>query len=252
MKLPTILLSLISAAGLAHGQSIGINFTNNVGGTLAPAASAGVVAQSNWNNVGATTATDLIDSLGSTTTVDLAVSNAFNIWGTGAGTATPDEQLMTQAFQWGSAAGGGGRVATFTFSQIAYPTYDVYVYSPLAISYPAIQQSVKVGSTTYWLGGTAGAAAAPFAGPGDYRQSTATTRSAAVLQHPANYVVFSGLSGASFAMQVESAILGRIAGVQIVSVSPVPEPGTWALMLAGLGVVAFVSRRKKAKATAPA
>lgn len=37
-----------------------------------------------------------------------------------------------------------------------------------------------------------------------------------------------------------------------VAVSPVPEPETYALMLAGLGLVAWVSRRRKTAGTAPA
>lgn len=37
-----------------------------------------------------------------------------------------------------------------------------------------------------------------------------------------------------------------------VAVSPVPEPETYALMLAGLGLVAWVSRRRKTTVTAPA
>jgi hypothetical protein len=32
------------------------------------------------------------------------------------------------------------------------------------------------------------------------------------------------------------------------SVSPVPEPETYALMLAGLGLVGFMARKRKAKA----
>lgn len=37
-----------------------------------------------------------------------------------------------------------------------------------------------------------------------------------------------------------------------VAVSPVPEPETYAMMLAGLGLVAWVSRRRKTAGTAPA
>jgi len=42
-----------------------------------------------------------------------------------------------------------------------------------------------------------------------------------------------------------------IAGAQFLYGAPVPEPETYALMLAGLGLVGFISRRKR-KVTSPA
>lgn len=39
---------------------------------------------------------------------------------------------------------------------------------------------------------------------------------------------------------------GRLHSLTEIDVSPVPEPGTWAMLLAGLGIVGFSARRKRA------
>jgi PEP-CTERM motif len=50
------------------------------------------------------------------------------------------------------------------------------------------------------------------------------------------------LLGASFTQSAEAYLAPTI----LLSVSPIPEPGEWAMMLAGLGVVGAIARRRKA------
>ena len=240
--------SLLLANG-AQAASVGVNFSKDTNGSLASTDVAGEVAQSSWNNVSSTTAMNLYDSTDTDTTIDLSITGVFNIWGTGAGTSNADQKLMSQAYQWGAGAGSKTNTATFSFSQIGYTNYDVYVYSPLAISYPYRQQSITLGSTTFWLGGTSGSTPDTFNDASDYTLATATSSAAAVAETPTNYVRFSNLSGSSFSVSVNAPAgsynLGRIAGFQIVEVSAVPEAETSAMMVVGLGILSFMTRRRQ-------
>lgn len=62
----------------------------------------------------------------------------------------------------------------------------------------------------------------------------------------------SGLTAGSYYVQVGGTVVGNGGGSYgtdlAISMAPVPEPETYAMMLAGLGLVGFVARRKKAKA----
>ena len=65
---------------------------------------------------------------------------------------------------------------------------------------------------------------------------------------PANFT-FSGLSAGSYALNVIGFASGSSGGVYggsfVVQTAPVPEPETYALMLAGLGIVGFMASRRK-------
>ena len=69
---------------------------------------------------------------------------------------------------------------------------------------------------------------------------------------PADGFTFSGLAAGSYALNVlgyaTGASGGFYAGGFIAETAPVPEPETYALMLAGLGLVGFVASRRKLRA----
>ncbi len=66
---------------------------------------------------------------------------------------------------------------------------------------------------------------------------------------PATGFTFSGLAAGSYALNVLGFATGETGGFYaggfIAETAPIPEPETYALMLAGLGVVGFMAARRK-------
>ena len=60
----------------------------------------------------------------------------------------------------------------------------------------------------------------------------------------------SGLSAGSYFVEVGGQVVGNGGGsyASTLNISAVPEPTTYGMMAAGLGLLGFVARRKKAKA----
>jgi hypothetical protein len=81
--------------------------------------------------------------------------------------------------------------------------------------------------------------AVKLTGPGGY-SATDTT--------PSNFY-FAGLTPGSFTFTVSGNATGQLGGSYLGALgavtAPVPEPGTMAMVLAGLGVVGWVSRRRR-------
>jgi hypothetical protein len=55
-----------------------------------------------------------------------------------------------------------------------------------------------------------------------------------------------GLSSGFYALKVDGRVLGEGGGAfgGDLTISPVPEPQTWAMLLAGLGMVGMTARRR--------
>jgi hypothetical protein len=65
-------------------------------------------------------------------------------------------------------------------------------------------------------------------------------------QADAGYGAWSSLAGPTFVLTVTGMTTGNPASYSgTLNVTPVPEPGTYALMLAGLGAVGFIAKRRK-------
>ncbi len=58
------------------------------------------------------------------------------------------------------------------------------------------------------------------------------------------------LAAGSYYLQVDGSVLGSAGGKYSadIALAPVPEPETYAMMLAGLGLLGFTARRRKQKA----
>lgn len=64
------------------------------------------------------------------------------------------------------------------------------------------------------------------------------------------YLDFSQLAAnTAYTMVVSGDAVGRSSYTSIIQLAPVPEPETYAMLLAGLGVMGFVARRKSRKST---
>jgi hypothetical protein len=237
-------MCLSVASSTARADSIGINFIGNdpTNGALDAATSAGVVAQTNWNNLTGSSGTSgaLNDNNGAATTTTLTfVSDAT---GTSTGSVSGgDEQLNN-----GSIRTGTGRATTFTLSNISYASYDIYVYNLAGASG---QQQTTLGGTSFF-GISPSPTAAGYidnnpATPFTYTQATSTDSAAPTAN--ANYVRFTGLSGTSQSFNVTGLTAGsRVQGIQVVSATvATPEPSTYAMMALGLVALCVLGAKRK-------
>lgn len=229
------LLLLAAGTTQTHAGLIGVNFGDYV--PILPAESAGVVPQTNWNNVTTLTASGLLDNTGAATTTNLSISGAF-MKHIGTPVAHPDEALNA-----GQLVQTNGSNFSWTLSNIPYAQYNLYVYDQ-GIGPGHVQGITLSGGPTYYSsspggGGFDNNSATPWI----YTQATSTNSASPTLN--SNYVKFAGLTASSLTV-ITSSLNNNFrlnGGFQI---EAVPEPGTAVFGLACVGVAAL-RRRRRAK-----
>ncbi|MDF1712804.1 MAG: PEP-CTERM sorting domain-containing protein [Akkermansiaceae bacterium] len=237
MRNSALTVSLVALlAGGVQAASVAINFQRSPNGEqpMSPGDVAGVIAQSNWNNVtgGAANAgsiADLVTDAGANSGVSVEWAGDTS-WSNNNGTANGHNKMMGGYLDHTGTVG-----AKATFTNISYDTYDIYVY--FGSDGNGRTGQVTDGTTSFSYT-TNSATGGDF--PNQYTLTTDTTGS----NPAANYAVFSDLSGAT---QVIDIIRGSsnsgIHGIQIVDTSVVPEPGSLALLIPGIGMM-FLRRRR--------
>lgn len=245
-RLATAAVSL-SLTAFASAATVSVQFYGRTDCPLGPTEVAGApgVAANHWNAIDAATKpaslSNLVDSGGNTVAMTAAITDGngkFDSYGT---PGTSDAKLLYS----GLATRRDGRPISITLSDIPYEAYDLYIY----VSGGDRPTVATQGSTSYYFR-TTGADTT-------YTQATSTT----AVDHTdwqsapsANYVLFSGLSGASVTFDVAPVANSLseqwglqywdigLAGFQIVAV---PEPGSLGSLTA-LTACALLRRRRQA------
>lgn len=240
------------------GDSIALNFSganNNPGGrkTLGPAIIAGVptYAQANWNNTQGTaqvgtpssandTLTNLVDSNGLATTLDVTFTSA-QTWGNNWGSNPTGDQILN-----GNGITDG--TPTVNVSQVPFTEYEVIVYIG---NYDSRNATITLDELPGTVIEETGSITMRFVTMPNwntfvaYDQISDAAISAAT-RELGNFIVFSGLTVSSFKV---TASTGGINGIQIVNTATaaivVPEPSTMLLMgLASCGMT-FIRRSRR-------
>ena len=271
-----VALGLGFAVAGARANSIGINYTGagsfgqtqaqaTGGYSLAPTASAGVVAQDNWNNTtisytdgngygNSGSLSTIVDSNGAAVT-GMSVTTAVNT-SDSAYTGDPLKLYPSAGTAgWGFSGnnltmleGGVYPSPKVTITGIPYSSYDVYVYMEAAggnggsgaVMINANSGSGSVDSTNEYF--------YDYGWPnGAFIQATAT--SSAANTAVSNYVLFTGNTASDITLTAEASGWNTgLAAFQIVNTgtSTIPEPATLGLM-AVLGVGILLLKRRKPK-----
>src|ERR1035437_3611310 len=220
---------ILFQVGSAYAASIGVSFLGDgAGGTaLAPADSAGVVAQTNWNNISSTPTGNvgisdpLLDSAGNFTTVLLQFAGN-DAWNADGPTDTANDRLMKGIIK----QDGVGSSMTLTFTNLAAAAYDLYVYGN--VNGGPVDLNVSIGATTnYW---TEPAAFDDGTGFISAASSDPNIRAAG------NYAKFAGVTPVSGAITLTATYQGGsdglgIAGLQLVAAGSFP-PNTITVAIA--------------------
>lgn len=225
--LPIVLLTAVLQlpVGSTRAASIGVNFLGDGGviqrWQLAPTDLAGVLVQSNWNNVTTTPAGNvglsdlLLDNNGNYTAVQLRYL-ANDAWNSDGPIATPNDRLMK-----GIIKEGNGTVDTtmyLSFTNLPAGVYDVYLYGN--VNGGPVDLDVSIGAVTnYWT-----EPAAFDEGTGFAQASSSDPNARA----PGNYAKFLGVSPVAGTITVAATYragsdgLG-IAGLQLVTAGTFPS-----------------------------
>ncbi len=225
-----LVLVWVSAAGAANlAINFGADEPPGVGSTVD--GPAGIYGTAVWNNTtGASgAAAGLLDGDGAATAASVEYSST-NTWASaGRGEenntapAGEDRDLMTGYLDTNNS---GTPSAFVTLSGLAgiYDSYNVVVY---------IKGGVNNRGGNYTIGDQTLA-----------HLDTAAFNGTFVEGATGDYLVFNGITGDSFTLSATADAVGFRAPINGIEVTPVPEPATWALALAGVGALALARRRR--------
>jgi hypothetical protein len=140
----------------------------------------------------------------------------------------------------------------FTFASMAVPSNDFFIGNDSPTEYRLFDTSgnlnlpsIGIKASEIWDAGSEvfDPAAAAFVGNNDLRRD----QNSVVSLNFAELAAFNGLStGAGYTFNSALTADSEIYRISF-GVSPVPEPGSWALMAAGLMTTGFLARRRRAK-----
>lgn len=247
MKKLLPLFALVACATVGYGQLLTVsgNFTASSPPfgfgpyyILSASETAGADPQDNWNNIHATSASDLDDHLGNPTTLDVSVTGYIAGWWGFYGASGSDNRMLGAFHE----TNGTGNSLTLALSEIPFALYDVYVYVGWNDDRPNSDFSVTLGSSTFY-GRTQ---SVPTGGPGLVQATSTSSGSPTV---GSTYVVFTGLtaSSQSITLTVEGGPGTPGFGLSGFQVVQVPEPSTYALLLLGAAGLALLRRRANLK-----
>lgn len=220
-------VSVASAANLAI--NFGADEPNGAGSTVD--GPAGIYGTAVWNNTtgAAGAAVGLLDGDGAATAASVEYSST-NTWSsTGRGEenntapAGEDRDLMTGYLDTNNS---GSPSAFVTLSGLAgiFDEYNVVVY---------IKGGVNGRGGNYTIGGQTLS-----------HLDTAAFNGTYVPGAEGDYIVFEGVTGDSFTLSATADAVGFRAPINAIEVTPIPEPATWMLALAGVGTLALARRRR--------
>jgi hypothetical protein len=237
-------LPAVSIVPMAHGQGI-ISYNEDAYGTFATSGTAGVVPAINWNDsytlnngqTGNDTFTNLLNNAGIATTVNLTTTafGLYQIQGSDPGldaNGTNNKRLINGYLNAGSSV--GTTTSAFAITNIPFLSYNIIVYFSSDTAGRA--GTVSNGSTTYDF-----SSLGPSEISGGSALFTQTTDTGGA-NPGADYAIFTGLSGGSQTITANVPSFGGLAGFQIVSV---PEPSSWALVIAGVAGLVLYRRQRR-------
>ena len=234
---------LLATFSLASGGSsagavttIGVDF-GTTGNLLTTTDSAGIFPQQNFNQAPGASGSvlNLLDSAGATTTTDISYSNFTGTFDF-AGTSTPDHDLVNS----GAYVRNSALTPVMTVTNIPYTLYDVVIYSTQGGT--TRDSLFNIGAQNIFLRDTQ--AYPPF----DQAAGTFSGDPAG----DGNYVLFEGISGSSFTLNIQGLSGGgslfqtAFGGFQILDQTPpAPEPSTALLCSLALIGSQVVRRRNQ-------